>query len=499
MTLIKSLLYFALSGLLTSNSGADPNSLSDAGFLRKASLHIRGIEPSLTEYSTLRSFQNSQARQEFLQNTLRNYLISSESQDRMVFRLSERFQLLTPNADETLFPKNARDVIQESFMSLLVRKDATKDLFARLVRDNLPWDYLLTGKEYNAYPLPEEINNVTEINDIDFFSILSPDLEENPPAEGQSRLIRFPENDLRIAGVLSTPRFLSRYTTTNVNKNRRRAAAVFRIFLCDPMFPIIPPPSDRKGTYLDKVFNDQDHKGVTESLLERVISLNDAQRHGSDQRCISCHYKLDPMGRTFQNIGLAVSPQPSPGALAYARPQSNQKVNIKLRGLGDLGKEITKQPEYVSCQIDWFWQEFIGSDIPLRPDRKQELISQFESVGRKTNDFIRLLISSPEFRTKPRPQDRISFFQVQPLLQRCDNCHSSEPNIPSFAEGKFSHRDMLEIKFRLNAPDGHRRKMPRDWTKWNPQDLQLLKTWINQGAVDSSGQPILSADDFREK
>src|SRR5690606_31745414 len=139
------------------------------------------------------------------------------------------------------------------------------DLFARMTRDNLSWDYLLTGKEYLV---SSNKNFSRDITDFDFFRIVRPNLPKNPEFTRDEPIqtvpIQFAADDQHVAGVLTTPRFISRYNTTNTNKNRRRAAAVFRTFLCDPMFPIIPPPPDKKASVLEEAFSDGDHIGATE-------------------------------------------------------------------------------------------------------------------------------------------------------------------------------------------------------------------------------------------
>jgi hypothetical protein len=445
-------------------------------------------------------------RTQFIQQRISAYLSSPEAEERMIFRLSELFQIRTPTISTLAYdklPANKRAYIDSQNLFF---RDSMTDIFARLSRDNLSWDYLLTGRDYNAFA-PYSYDSM-DITDYSFFSTLFPNLPENQEDRranqnnsSESRPapipLHFDADDARASGVLTTPRFFSRYVTTNVNKNRRRAAAVFRIFLCDPMFPIIPPPPDRKGAILFNAFNDQHHVGVSEARLESMIKMGDAQRHGSDQLCIACHYKLDPMGRTFQNIGLMLSPSPAPGKLTYAHVADGRKFEVPLRGIGDLGRAIVRQPEYVSCQIDWFWKEFIGSDVPLTPERKRELITKFENVGRRTNDFIRVLVTAPEFRMRPQVSETISFAQVQPLLKRCDTCHNSVGYIPAFSDGKMGGHELLEMRRRLNLPDGSQDKMPRDWMKWDVKDLNIVKAWIEQGALDSAGRSMLTAADLK--
>jgi hypothetical protein len=196
------------------------------------------------------------------------------------------------------------------------------------------------------------------------------------------------------------------------------------------------------------------------------------------------------MGRTFLNIGSDLSSDPSPGHLRYAR-LNGDKVDEDLGGIGDLGRKIVQQPEYVSCQVDWFWRQFIGKDSVLYPNRKQQLIDSFNQVGRRTKDFIRLMVTAPEFREKPVESKQITFDQIAPLLQRCDSCHSSEGWIPTFSDGEISPATLLEMNRRIGLPESNADKMPKNWPLWDARDLQMVKSWLEQGAVNRQGKARL--------
>jgi hypothetical protein len=482
------------------SESAKSEKISDQTYLRKLSFHLKGLAPSSTEYSELKSLRTAGEKETFFQNKISEYLISPEASDKMVFRLSERFQIQTPSIDLQRYAKlplaERQMIAYQGYF-----QDSMTDMFARMARENLSWDFLLTGKSYNLFADKEP--NLGNMSDYAFFKTLKADLPESEP-QGYNSIdsyqktgipVSFQENDSRIAGVLTTPRFLSRFNTTNINRNRKRAAAVFKIFLCDPMFPIIPPPPDRKTSVLNQAFDDVKHGDVSEKQLQNSFTLTDSMRHGADKQCAACHYKLDPMGKTFQNIGMVMNPIASKGTLTFLRP-GGEVLKTALNGVGDLGAEIVKQPEYVSCQVDWLWKQYIGSDVILSGERKAELIEKFNSVGRKSNDFIRVLVSAAEFRNRPKRTDKISFAQVSSLLKRCDSCHEPEGYISSLSTGRLEKTQLLKARHRLNLPDSHKDKMPRDWLKWDQKDVDTLKRWLEQGAVDQSEQKTLSDEDL---
>ena len=486
-----------------------PESLSDASVLRKLSLSLRGVPPEAADYKALAAIANSSGREAFLKQKANDYIATPGYRDRMVFRLTELFQVNPSPIPEALVAKYANRADAPpgiDFGTKTYTRDAMTDLFARIATQNLSWDSLLTEKSYVAYP--KNINVFTSSpGDIGFLNLvatslpyddrggaLSQNFDQRPELNLKSYPISFASNDLRVAGALTTSRFMGRYTTTGVNKNRRRAAAVFKIFLCDPMIPAIASNSDRTHEFLDATFASTYE--VTENQIKAGAVASAEARHGSDAQCLSCHYKLDPMGHTFQNIGIAINPDPSPGALAFKHTQTGVLENTHLDGIGDLGAAITKQPEYVDCQVKWFWKQFIGQDAPLSATKKQELITKFEAVGRRTNDFVAALVTSDDFRKRPVALSVVTFSQVEPILKRCDACHEKEPSIPTFAKlpigytGKWDeHKTWInDINDRLSRPDGARGKMPRDPSVWSQEDVDLVKKWISQGAPDDQGQ-----------
>ncbi|MGE0631661.1 MAG: hypothetical protein AB7O96_04595 [Pseudobdellovibrionaceae bacterium] len=465
-------------------------SLSDAGYLRKLSLHLRGVPPSLEEYKAMKIAKSQNGFDAFINEKVDEYTATSQHANKMMYRLSELFYLRTNDRPEGFESDETR-----SYGS---QYDALTNLFTSMAKENRPWDDLLKSKRYNftvAEAIRFDFSYSGAFPDQQFFSLIEPSLVgksdeiESPIVDNlpkQSYVLRLDEDDVRVAGSLTTSRFLSRFSTNAVNKNRRRAAAVYRIFLCDPMVASIPTTeADAKHKFLEATFAKQ-YKVSEQDIVQNL----DAKLHGNDDKCFACHMKLDPMGQTFRKSNVTLGKAPVAGALVLKR--ENGKVDsFPAKGIGDLAASIAQQPEYVECQVRWFWKEFIGEDIPLPKEKMRSLIKDFDKVQRKTNDFIKVVVTSPEFRTQPITA--LTFNDVAPILKRCDTCHV-EQGMTSFAalpiESAETHGQWLKrITRALTRPDNDPMKMPKESHLWNKKDIEKILVWINQGAPDNQGQP----------
>ena len=481
---------------------AHADDLSDATYLRKLSFHLRGYQPLPPEYAALSASADHKI---FLDAKIKEYLASEDHSERMLFRLSNMFSFKSPATRDSQIEQRKKTY---GYGYLPVYQDAASDLFRRMGKENLSWDQLLVGKSYMIFKPTNFTYTGQTGSDFNFLAAVRPDLEtyaddgsydsssdsKVSPLEGKRFSISFEPNDSRFAGVLTTNRFGGRYRNSALNKNRRRASAVFRIFLCDSMSQGFVQEIDKKEAHLDSVF-ETDGSLSEDQLKENLKNSSAEAQHGKNQSCVGCHYKLDPMGKTFQAMTDVLDDSPAPGALSYKR-KNGQAVHVPVSGIGQLGQAITQQPEYVNCQVDWFWKEFIGANIPLTDDRRAELAQSFDGVGRRTNDFISILLKSVEFRQRPKSSEFISFVRVQPLLKRCDSCHESDPSAsaPSFATMPYLDGPVDEtvswlkaMQKRINLPTDSKDHMPRHSEEWSAADIQLLKTWLATGAHDNIG------------
>ncbi|HWU44747.1 MAG TPA: hypothetical protein VN132_14945, partial [Bdellovibrio sp.] len=317
--------------------------------------------------------------------------------------------------------------------------------------------------------------------------------------------ITFDKNDPRIAGVLTTSRFLNRYQNTALNKNRRRSAAVFRSFLCDDMVAAIPAKTnDSERTDYDVLLpttaQPPSGSSKTEDQLRKELRKNDP--HGSLQGCMNCHYKLDPMGKTFALSASGLSAESSPGALVYKSGERN--INIPVKGIGELAANIIQQKEYVNCQVNLFWKWFIGQDVPKTSARQEELVQAFEKGGRRPLDFISYLVQSREFKAPPvfLSEEQLLARKAAKVLRRCYDCHKDQTDNPEIQAWDLTdlpygndpagrNFSVHQIAWVLDIPhDGAKKKMPPKESLWqlSPDEFETMKQWITQGAPDYSGQ-----------
>ncbi|QLY23886.1 DUF1588 domain-containing protein [Bdellovibrio sp. KM01] len=492
---MKKLITLSLVFLLSAAASAQEKSLSDSSYLNKLSMALRGYAPSMEEYSNLQKAQSAPGGSAaFLQESIQNYMQTPHYRERMVLRIDD---LLFLKASSTNLVLNPPTTARNNGFLDYKQLSSTQNLSRAIAKNNLSWDKLLTGKDYTV-PYFEGEN----YNELAFYDgprgtkqdLTYSFLDINPPSTPPKFAdIHFAENDPRIAGVITTQRFYARYTTTALNKNRRRAAAVFRIFLCDPMAAAIPEVHDT-SKLKDLIFpaNGQ----VSESQVREILS----DKHGTQEDCMKCHYKLDPLGATLRASPLVLHERPSSGSLVYRRA-NGEMVNQHVAGVGELAKVITEQPEYAACQVGYFWNWFIGSDMPRTAEINQELVAKFNQLNRKTNDFVAYIVSRPEFRQRKlsTPQSAMAS-NVRAFLQRCDSCHmSQQPHLPQFAKWPIgdacSAKSWLrQISKELDLEHGgeNRNMPPEDGFRPSKGDLKLIKQWIELGAPDDQGKVMVT-------
>ncbi|MEK6773809.1 MAG: DUF1588 domain-containing protein [Bdellovibrionota bacterium] len=481
--------------------GKTANLLGAHARLRKLSLHIRGLSPSSEEYDNLESSISQGLGNKFFNDTLERYLKSPQHLGKMIERLEDLFgvRLNTLPAEKYFheIPSKIKDITFDiNSMDLLFRK---------VIHENTDWNTLFTAREYQIlYP---SLTLYNRPSDLGFLNAIKTDLP--PSSDGLLRIrdkdefqgspipierslmpVNFVEKDIRVAGAFTTSRFMSRYNTTLLNKNRKRAAALFRILLCDNMKPIIQDNEDISDL-LAKAFP------RTEQNPSPIIRSAE-MKHGTEQTCMSCHQKLDPMGQTFRTSGNVLSSEAAPGALTYPT-NDNKMVHVPVSGLGELVDTVTQQQEYAQCQVRHFWNWFIGKDIPLSYSRLEDLRLEFERVKRKPSDFVTYLVQQKEFLQDVSGtfSRDVTFAQIRPIMKQCASCHSGASNsLPNFENLPFgrtkqAHKTWIErIIVALDlAGSGAQAAMPPANSGWvlKKEEMQDFRNWINDGARDDNG------------
>ncbi|MES2800878.1 MAG: hypothetical protein V4654_00170 [Bdellovibrionota bacterium] len=496
--------------VLVISFSAGATTLTGAALLNKVSLSLRGLPASVADQKAVSALALAEQKN-FVDQKIDEYMKSSQYSEKVSLRLMELFQFKA-----AVLSKSITSVATQAFTDgeqKYAANNGAINLFRELTQENLSWDTLLTGKTYSI----SAIGTTFGISDYGFYGKLADlpnvgagdvgdveDVEDvNKLYKLLDRRITFASDDLRIAGVLTTGKFFTRYVTTGVNKNRRRAAAIFRVFLCDRMSAAIPEMAGIDDATYGILFPSQLGKDMemTESEIKAVLNKNDSI-HGNKPDCKSCHYKLDPVGRVFNNSGLILSSFPSAGALVF-KNSSGQIVNKPVQGIAELAQKITEEPDYVSCQVQHFWNWYIGEDKVLTLQKRQQLISDFNSSGRRVNSFIKKMVTRAEFAEREEPNIlKDTARNTKNLMLQCQSCHQNSDNYKGVDLSKWPLGDNPEYwinkiskSLDLDNMGKNRTMPPAEIGGFIPTkaDLEMVKRWIDLGAPDESGKLQIQA------
>jgi hypothetical protein len=508
-------------GLIASVSvTAAESELSASARLRKLSLHLRGFPPSREEFIELGAatvVENNELEAYWRKKT-EEYLSSPQHIAKMASRLDGLFRFRLSEApgeryfadiaNETLLSSNGYTL--PSYPSDGIQNPADS-LFRRIVAKDESWDRLLTSGDYLVYEIKTLGTPVAFSPDRDFLEalLLGKALVSRSSGDRWEYLEGVNRTDPRLAGAVTTKRFLRRYVNSTTNRSRRRAAAVFNIFLCDEMRPVVIPNESDDRKALAKAFP-ADSSGKPSEHARAMAKLGEEGKHGRDPMCMSCHYKLDPMAKTFTLVGDVLSEELSPGALVYKR-EDGSLVNIPAQGIGDIGRSIVQQPEYARCQVKHFWNWFMGKDVPLTPERREELVAKFNEVKRKPKAFVSYLVNQPEFY---RPSQKLdpqvaSYLRAEPFLKDCSECHDAGQGPENFLPlpiggSAETHRERIaDIAKALDLPhEGKDAIMPPSYSGWDKSHVKKaifeLRSWICTGAPNSKGKSTIEKSDLPE-
>lgn len=466
--------------------------------LRRLSFITRGTDASEQDKSDLRVTPDANS---FFTGKAKEYTSGSEFETKMISNLSRLFRV--------------REPIEGSYNGDV---NSLHLLFHKILSENLSWDQLLTSQTIGI-PSKQLITGGADF----FRPALSADdyravrdyvqdealntLRTTVYYTGTSKINwadagkYITVNSPRIAGVLTDPQFLDRYWTTPINQERKRSSQIFRIFLCDEMRAVILPDSKSlvaiENAGLD---TETDAKSNAANLAPQDVTL--AARHASDQKCATCHSKLDPLGNVFRGGSNRLPSVPVAGALTYKR-RSGDLVNVKFENAQGLAKALTSQPEYVSCQVHHFWDWFIGSDVAMSPKTEAELVKVFDQVGRRPRDFANYLVNRSEFYKFPElTVETVQYRHVIGVFQDCQSCHDNEWEAPTLTKLPFDdyedspHTKIVdELINKLDLlGDGSNAKMPPARAGWklNGPDRTRLMAWLADGAPDDNGKPTWS-------
>ncbi len=513
---------------------ADTIVLDDYAYLHKLTNSLSGTNPSPEMYKSLQTAIENGKQDEFFDSVIIKLTETAFYQTKLVYKFHELLMINASNRLPMNLPSRAKYVYESDDntnsyeINEMIRADennALNSLVKTIVKENRPWSELLTSRSYTVHRvksgkgitesgsdygfygavasqfLPKELSGIVRIspNSTDTNASSSDGLKT---VEKMS--LSFEDDDPRIAGIITTEPFFRRYTNSSINKNRKRAAAIFRVFLCDPMTAAIPEAKDGDMEAFNLLLPD----GLSKEEEELVSELKDAEKlHGTRADCMKCHQKLDPMGKTLLSSGRFLSPFATKGALAFTG-YDKRKVNIPVAGIGELADRLVEQPEFARCQVQNFWKWYIGKDMELSETRLSELSETFQNMNFKVNDFVSFLVKSDEFKTrlKPKSEFQQKITHIKSVFKTCVSCHNSSAFIPMADFTKWpiggnldSHSEWIKsISKELDLEKfGHQTwkpTMPPKWSSWRPteKDIELINWWIKEGTPNEKNEKLFN-------
>tara|TARA_B110001454_G_C12723312_1_gene436644 strand:+ start:59965 stop:61494 length:1530 start_codon:yes stop_codon:yes gene_type:complete len=480
--------------------------------LKKLSYVVRGKNPSAAEYVDVVEKLKSMPVEKVLELKLDEYLKSKEFGMKFANKVSDTFRMdqapISYNFTSD-YSKYSGVPLSPEYGSYKYGYSAFHLLVREILETNSPWTDILNRKNYFVFYSKNESD--FGLQQLLFYSGLQPKLKEfdmlpiseltdtsldktyNSDAENFTGVrISFPGDDKRIAGALTTPSFLSRYVTTGVNSNRRRAAAVFRTFLCKDMVASIPVP--KEGVDENKKLALAGEGQYTENDLVNHTKMT--QIHGTNVDCQHCHKQLDPLGDLFNLSPNRLNAKASIGALNYYN-EDGEFSKHTVDGIGNLGSVLTTEKDYFSCQVRHFWKWIYGENSILTPSQEIELVKAFKDVNQKPQDFIKHLVMKKDFYTPVQyTESQLATVSAYKTLKKCQGCHNQQnenfevQNLDWYALISNKKNEDRSDWMRRVKTELHKGKMPPKEGKRDFTDAEItrLNNWLSQGAPDFEGK-----------
>ncbi|MEC7946165.1 MAG: hypothetical protein VX265_01275 [Myxococcota bacterium] len=336
---------------------ADLVPLEGPRLLRRVSLDLRGTLPTPAE------LDSAAADPGVWRNYAAQWVTEPAFEERLVALLAEHWWTRIDTFEVVRFDYDLT-YEQEFEFDVSVGEEPLR-LIARVVAEDRPWSDVVTAPHTLANPM------LADLWPIDY-------------PEGAEGWQEATYTDGRPhAGVLSTNGLWWRYTTTDSNMNRSRAAAISRLLLCQD--------------YLARP--------ITLTGAEDVSDPELAIR--TDPYCVACHASLDPVAASmfgfwwlslYSRIEQDVY-HPEREALAeeflgvepawYGAPTS---------GLADLGYEISRDNRLYACAVETFAKLYWRRAPDRADDRRMESLRvQFLEAGASPQALILALLETHEY------------------------------------------------------------------------------------------------------
>jgi hypothetical protein len=258
------------------------------------------------------------------------------------------------------------------------------ELVAYVARNNLPFTDIVRADYMMVNPFSARSYGVADRVTFD---------DATNPAEFQP--VSVP--DYPHAGVLTSPMWLNRFPTTATNRNRHRAAKVFKFFLATDILRIGDRPIDASS----------------------IAGFNPTM---NDPNCTVCHANIDPIAGTFQNwTDRGAFEPPADGWFGDMFPPGFKDVALpfdqRFEATTFLGEHLATDPLFALATVHTVFTGLTGREPVLAPvnsadpdfaAKQRAFITQdevFQAIAKKFVDsnfnikvVVKEVVKSPYFR-----------------------------------------------------------------------------------------------------
>lgn len=332
--------------------------VSDTRLLRRMSLDLRGVLPSVGDYEQVEQDPSA------LQALLNTYLEDPLFEERLVFVFAEHWHTMIDEFNGQSYDYQMDE--DEAYDFERAVGEEPLRLMAHIVANDLPWSDILLAD----YSMANEIT--AAIWPIDEY-----------PTDGTGwHPIRYTDGR-PAAGVLATNGLWWRYPTTQFNQNRARAAAISKLLVCEDM--LVRPISFSAGANL---LSTEDPTTMTTV----------------EPSCLACHSILEPLAAAM--FGFYWVDEYAIDEIERYHPEREvlgpQLLGVEpaffgtpIVGLADLGETILEDPRFTACATEQMLESYLRRRLTdADQTRLRTLTTTFESRDLQLKSLIREILNT---------------------------------------------------------------------------------------------------------
>jgi hypothetical protein len=354
-------------------------SLDSPRLLRRVSLDLRGVLPSVEELDAV------EADPSLVRTYAAEWLEDPRFEERMVSMLATQWHTLIDVMEVEYFDFQL-DSIQEYEFERSSGEEPLR-LMARIAAEDRSWSEIVTADTTVANEL------LGEIWPLDY-----------PEGEQGWQEVRWTDGR-PAAGVLVSNGLWWRYTTNSFNQNRSRAAAIFRLLVCED--------------YLSRPVSFGDLDSSSEQDQSEMVLSNPF--------CLACHSAIEPVAASL--FGFWVARQYSAIEMvsyhAEREPMGPEMAGVEpswfgrpVYGLEDMGQAIARDPRFEQCATEtmaramWKRRPEVSDQ-----DEMNKLHAAFMDADMRIGPLLLAIIDGPIYQAGALTEDAEESLQSEMTLR----------------------------------------------------------------------------------